>query len=225
MLRGRDGAGGLDPVAHYQRALKIDPNNVYAHAMWGHHLLGTPLGIAQARAHFAAALASGRERSFVRLLQLSALLSRTSADKENEAVRVVNEMRVKGEAISGGGGMTLQEVLGKLWNLYYARILTRYDRDSFLAAIPAADHVATFSWLFPEAEAAPDRKLMRLFMLATLQEHAGAGADALANYQAVRDALAREGSLAHGGSLPDGTLAAIERLSKMKPAQGGRDAR
>jgi hypothetical protein len=224
-LRGREGAGGLDPVAHYQRALKIDPNNVYAHAMWGHYLLRTPRGIAEAQTHFAAALASGRERSFVRLLQLLALLAGTNADVENEAVRVLNEMRVKGEAISGGGGMTLQEVLGRIWNVYYGRILTRYDRDSFLAAIPSADHVATFRWLFPEAQVAPDRTLLRLFILATLQEHAGARGDALANYQAVRDALARERTLGHGGPLPEGTLEAIERLSKKKPAQGGRDAR
>lgn len=224
-LRAREGAGGLNPVAHYQRALKIDRDNVYAHALWGHHLLATPRGLAESRTHFAAALASGRERSFVRLWQLGGLLSGTNPEVENEAIRVVNEMRLKGEPIPSGTTTTAEAVAGKLWNVYYARILNGYDRESFLAAIPAADHVATYGWLFPEEQIAADRKKLRLYMLAALQEHAGAHAEALANYEAVRDALAREKSLSHGGRLPDGTLAAIARLSKAKAAQGGRNAR
>ncbi len=220
-LRAREGAGGLDPVAHYQRALKIDRGNVYAHAMWGHQLLRAPRSIAEARTHFDAALASGRERPFVRVLQLSGLLSGTNAELENEAVRVVNDMRMAGEPIQSGSTTSAAVIVGRLWNVYYARVLNGYDRPSFLAAIPAADHVATFSWLFAEGQVAPDRKNLRLYMLATLQEHAGARADALASYQTVRDALAREGSLAHGGPLPEGTLKALERLSKAKPAPGG----
>jgi hypothetical protein len=102
----------------------------------------------------------------------------------------------------------------KFWSVYYSRVFNGYDRESFLAAIPAADHVATFGWLFTEGQISPDRKKLRLYILAALQEHAGARAEALANYQAVRDALVRDGSLAYGGRLPDGTLAAIKRLSK-----------
>lgn len=215
VLRAREGAAGLDPVAHYQRALRIDPDNVYAHAMWGHELLRNRRPLSDARARFDAALASGRERSFVRLLQLSGLLSGTNAEAENEAVRVVNDMRTKGEAIPGASTMTAP-VVDRLWNMYYSRVVNGYDRESFLGAIPPSDHVATFLWLFTEAQLPADRRKLRLFMLAALQEHAGARADALANYQAVRDALAREGDLANGGRLPEGTLAALERLSKAR---------
>ena len=214
VLRAREGAGGLNPIAHYQRALKIERDNVYAHTMWGHELLRTPRSIAEARARFDAALASGRERSFVRLMQLSGLLSGTNAELENEAVRVVNDMRKNGEAIPGGPTTTAAAIVGRLWNVYHARVFNGYDREPFLVAITAADHVATFSWLFTEQQVARDRQNLRLFMLAALQEHAGARENALANYQAVRDALAREGSLANGGRLPEGTLAAIKRLSR-----------
>ncbi|MGH9374099.1 MAG: hypothetical protein ACRD15_21495, partial [Vicinamibacterales bacterium] len=103
-----------------------------------------------------------------------------------------------------------------LWSVYYARVFNGYDREPFLGAIPPSDHVATFLWLFTEAQLAPDRRNLRLFMLAALQEHAGARADALANYRALRDALAREGNLANGGRLPEGTLAALKRLSKAR---------
>jgi tetratricopeptide (TPR) repeat protein len=215
-LRTREGAGGLDPIAHYQRALKIDPNNVYANTLWGYELLRSPRSIAEARTRFDAALASGRERSFVRVMQLSALVSGTNAETENEAIRIVNDMRTKGEAIPGGSTTTAAAIVGRLWNVYYARVFNGYDRESFLIAIPAADHVETFRWLFTEGRLAADRKNLRLFILAALQEHAGARAEALANYQAVRDDLAREGSLANGGRLPEGTLAAIKRLSKAR---------
>jgi tetratricopeptide (TPR) repeat protein len=214
-LRAREGAGGLDPVAHYQRALKIDPDNVYAHAMWGHELLRTRGALADARAQFDAALASGREQPFVRLLQLASLLSGTHAEAENDAIRVVNDMRMKGEPVPGSSAATAP-LAGRLWNVYYTRVFNGYDRESFLAAIPASDHVATFLWLFTDARLAPDRRNLRLYMLAALQEHAGARAEALANYRTLRDALARDGGLASGGRLPEGTLAALERLSKAR---------
>ena len=125
VLRAREGAGGLNPIAHYQRALKIERDNVYAHTMWGHELLRTPHSIAEARARFDAALASGRERSFVRLMQLSGLLSGTNAELENEAVRVVNDMRKNGEAIPGGPTTTAAAIVGRLWNVYLCPRLQR----------------------------------------------------------------------------------------------------
>ena len=38
-LRLRQGGGGLDPTQHYDRALEIDPKNVFAHTMWGFEIL------------------------------------------------------------------------------------------------------------------------------------------------------------------------------------------
>ena len=38
-LRRREGAGGLDPQAQYQKALAEEPSNVYAHAMWAHNIM------------------------------------------------------------------------------------------------------------------------------------------------------------------------------------------
>ena len=38
-LRSREGAMGLDPPRYYRQAIQRDPQNVYAHAMWGHDLI------------------------------------------------------------------------------------------------------------------------------------------------------------------------------------------
>jgi hypothetical protein len=51
-------------------------------------------------------------------------------------------------------------------------------------------------------------------MRATLEERAGDRDRALATYRELRNALARAGALSYGGPLPEGTVKAIERLSK-----------
>ena len=38
-LRIREGAIGLDPQARYAKALALDSSNVFAHTMWGHHVM------------------------------------------------------------------------------------------------------------------------------------------------------------------------------------------
>lgn len=79
-LRISDGAGGLEVEEYYRRALNLDPNNVYAHVMWGYWVLSqanqkanSDADLAVAKSHFSAALDTGQDRAFVRKLQLSAL--------------------------------------------------------------------------------------------------------------------------------------------------------
>lgn len=79
-LRITDGAGGLEVEEYYRRALNLDPNNVYAHVMWGYWILSkanqeanSEADLDVAKSHFSAALDSHQHREFVRKLQLSAL--------------------------------------------------------------------------------------------------------------------------------------------------------
>ena len=72
-LRWREGQRQLDPADRYRQALAVDPSNVYAHAMLGHWLLWSSDSVVDANRHFDAALQSGRERPFVRRLQLAGL--------------------------------------------------------------------------------------------------------------------------------------------------------
>lgn len=145
-LRGRDGAGDIDPPAHYRRALADDAGNAYAHAMWGHHLMMAG-NEKEAVGHFDAAVAAKRDLPFVRTLQLSSSLARSG--HAHYAVRVADEMRRNREVLGA-------DLRRRLWSSAYYSLLFRGDakaRADFLALLPPAEHLATFDWLYPDGGA------------------------------------------------------------------------
>jgi hypothetical protein len=131
-----------------------------------------------------------------------------SADLENEAIRVANEMRQGGEALPSA--TTDSSVRGRLWSIYYFRLYSGADKPQFLAALAPADHLATFAWLFPQDEVPKDRLALYLYMLAQLQELNGDHAAALAAYRRLRSEVGNS-----PGRLLDGANAGIARLGKM----------
>ncbi|MGZ8982091.1 MAG: hypothetical protein ACXW2D_15205, partial [Burkholderiaceae bacterium] len=149
-LLTREGTTAGDPAAQFERAIKADPDNVYAHAMWGRHLWWFRERDAEARKHFARAVASGRDREFVRSLQFGGSLSR--AELVPYAVIVANDMRLAGEVIS-------DPVRSRLWSMAYQSDLFSIDnletRSSFLAILPPDVHLTTFDWLFPRSTMRP----------------------------------------------------------------------
>lgn len=204
-LRTRDGATGLDPPAQYRQALTQESSNVFAHAMWGHHIMVKQGPLDDARQHFAAALSSGRERTFVRAFQFAALLYHHGSDAQIEAARVTNEMRKSGEVID-------PELRERLWTYVYSDALLSIERrDAFLAAMRDADNATTFRWLFPESQVRQDRAPQWRFLMASLEEAAGERAAARARYESLRDELVRERA---PGRLLDGTVAALKRLQR-----------
>jgi hypothetical protein len=78
----------------------------------------------------------------------------------------------------------------------------------FLNAVPPAEHVATFHWLFDGVNLGESKSIERSYYLAILQEAAGQHDDALANYRLVLSKLPT-----HSGSMGDAAEAAIKRLS------------
>lgn len=143
-LKGRDGTADADPSTYFKRALADDPANVYAHAMSGHNLMMDGKE-QEAIAHFEAAVAAKRERAFVRTMQLSSSVSRSG--HEHYAVRVADDMRRNQESLESG-------TRTRLWRMAYYPLLFRTGakvREEFLAVLPAADHLMTFDWLYPEA--------------------------------------------------------------------------
>jgi hypothetical protein len=202
-LRIREGAIGLDPAAHYAKALALEPANVYAHAMWGHHTVVTHGAMADVTKHFSAALASGRETTFVRELQFAALLYYQDPAGQIEAARAANEMRQRGEAIDA-------KQRDRLWSYVYSDgLLSRERRESFMSALRDAGHVDTFRWLYPEDQVRADRKRLWPFLVASLEDAAGNRPAAVARYEALRDQLKREGS---SGRVLDETIASLKRL-------------
>jgi hypothetical protein len=205
-LRGRDGATGLNPRAHYDAALTLDPGNVYAHAMLGFHLLAAPgaaraiAALPEARAHFAAALRAGRERGWVRRMQMSAALWYHDLAMEIEAVRIANDIRRAGEAPPEIADRPLGE---RLWPVYLSRVMNGNETTAFLAGVEAADHLATFRWLYP-ADRYDGPRVPYLAVRGPIEEHAGERAAALASARELLAEMTKAGD-------PDGRLAARAR--------------
>lgn len=160
-LRGRDGTPGTDPAPHWQRALGDDPGNAYAHAMWARQMLDRPGRLAEARPHFAAAVGNGRDRAFVRALQLGGSIGR-GGELATYAVTVADEMRRNGEPATGIDRR-------RLWShAFGTRLFDADERTQLAAALPAPELLATFTWLFPASDAAADQRPLWRFVHATL---------------------------------------------------------
>jgi hypothetical protein len=224
-LRGESAeSGGLDPVKQYRTALEADPANVYAHAMWGFELLrerGSPAALAEAKRHFSGALATGREREYLRYLEVSALLQTYSnvriknLERHKEVLRVVNAMRTGNETRPNGWGPG--SFKGKVWAIYYFGFVADDERAELLAALPPAEHLATFRWLFPEDDLAADRGeyslFEYLFVLAHLEEYGADRAGALASYRRLLGVFAsKRYDSSRAIKMADEANAAIRRL-------------
>jgi tetratricopeptide (TPR) repeat protein len=168
-LRWREGRIELDPEPLYRQALAIDPANPYAHAYWGHWQLWTrqTAALPEARAHFRAALSAGRARELVRRIQLSAIQN-LGRSGDAELLGLVNEMRRQGERIDP----TTREAA---WSVYrWVCEPPAPDRIAkVLAAVPLADHEATFAALFHGNDLDETRSRRRDACLAALLEAAG----------------------------------------------------
>jgi hypothetical protein len=205
-LRSREGAGGLDPAASYADATRNDPHNPYAEAMWGHWILwNNGDAIAEAERHFSNALASNRERPFVREMQLSALLNRHDDATEEEVVRVADDIRKEGGSISS-------DLRRRIFSMYYGKLIPADRKTSdFVRAVAPAEHVATFRWLFDRLELPDSESMLRQGDLSVLEEAAGQIDDARKGYDALKKKLAGQ---------PGSLLTAAETGSRRLGAAG-----
>lgn len=178
-LKWRDGQRQLDPTALYRDALVADSGNPYAHAMWGHWLLWRNESVAEANGHFAAALASGRDRGRVRALQLAAFSNTHGESRDANLIRVANDMRIGGDSIDSNGR-------DLLWNPYYA--VLRSGRPGQVPDRPAVtlspeELLLTYRWLFATSSYVEAKGFLYTIQLARLEEAAGDSVSALASYR------------------------------------------
>lgn len=201
-LRSHEGVSGLDPVGAYSKAAAEDKNNPYAEAMWGHWILWNHGKLSEASQHFSSALVSGRRRDFLRLVQFAALFNCNNEECEREVIRVANEVRKE-------HGTVAPEDVDSIFSVYYSNVFPSSPKSArFLNAVPAAEHLATFRWLFDGLDMDESKSLLRMCYLARLQEAAGQREEALANYRAVRSK-----TVDRPGSLADAAAAGVKRLS------------
>ncbi|HEY6135981.1 MAG TPA: toll/interleukin-1 receptor domain-containing protein [Rubrivivax sp.] len=205
-LRGRDGTAGItaNPVLHWKRALADDAGNVYAHAMWGRQLLDRPVRLGEAQGHFVQAVASGRNRGFVRGVQLGGSLG-SITELATYALTVANEMRRGKEPLLG-----LHRE--RFWSHVFASgLLGAENRSAVLGALPPPDLLATYTWLFPAADVSDDRRALWRFNFATLQANNGNRVAARNGFESLVDEL-RAGE--RSGRLLDEAQRSLDRLSE-----------
>jgi len=207
-LRSRDGSGSAGDlvVKSYEDAIKIDPQNVYAHAMWGHWIFWQNGDAKEAKEHFAAALEGGRVCPYVRELQLRAYYNVPTAANVAELLRVANDMRQHGEMMSP-----------RLRNEAFEQIFQfqLYDQGKFgkvVQAVSPDDVLATYDWL-STGRTDYDLAVRREFVGAFAIETAGRRAEALSIYQALQQKL-RTSSLS--SELCRAVDEAVKRLSAAK---------
>jgi tetratricopeptide (TPR) repeat protein len=208
--------------AIYRKALELDPDNVYAHTMWGHWLLykyndDNEENLEEARKHFRKALQSGRKREYIRGRQLSALTNpillryRTSADSTfrapelaeimKETLRVANEMRENAEPLPD------DHIREQILRNYGRGYLAEYV-DMLLPALAPEDHLATIHWLDDGLKAKnANLKPQTKFVIAHITEEMGDRSGALQIYRELgsQNIWRKE--------LKERALQAIERLT------------
>jgi TIR domain len=227
-LLDRGGRSGKpNSMEYYQRALAADPRNAYARAFQGYEAMWrmhVPDIFPDARKLFSEAAELSRANApvhdYVRFLQLWGLLEGGMPDWVREAIRVANEMRI--------GGEKLPEDRYGAWvkrRLYYAyddnvgRDAARDRRGPLLAALPPAEHLQVFQWLFSEndlpANVDRDNWLFHYFYtLAGVQEYGGDRTGAIASYRRVLDVFTRKKYDAPSAiRTAEDANAAIKRLS------------
>lgn len=208
-LRSRDGIAGVDPIPHWKRAVAEDPGNAYAHAMWARQLLDKPGRFDEARTHFAAALSNGQHRPFVRALQFNTLLAGPN-ENPSYALVAADEMRRDKEAMR-------PDQRDRFWsNAFGVRLLEPDARDAVLASLPPPDLLATFIWLFPDAEVSTERRPLWRFNLATLQANKGDTAAARKAFQSLVGELQAKGQV---GRLLDESARGLARLGPATAAK------
>ena len=143
-------------------------------------------------------------------MQFAALLWYQDPVLELETIRVANDIRAGNESMPVG--LPDRPDASRLWNIYYDALINGSNKRQFLAGLPAADHVATFRWLYPQDKFPKDMYLYH-FVIAQLYEAAGDSAAASAAYRSTRDSLAAIG-IKDGRGIPDQTKEALLRLGR-----------
>ena len=182
-LKYRDGVReGVNIDENLKAALDADPSNAFAHAMSGFWILWQGGEMTSAKSQFAASLATGRARPFIRQLQLSALTSGDSSERDAEALRAANDARTSGDAIDAALRRRV------FWNCFSSRFHSREKLVASLSVLSSQDTEATYDWL---DDRPPDavKTSSRAFVEANLTELQGRQADALALYRALQKQL------------------------------------
>lgn len=186
-------------------ALATDPANVYANAMLGNWMLQNGSSFSEATHFLQIAVSTGKERPFVRSLQLGGLIYLDKPGARAELVRVANDMRNSGENLDEGNKRRI------LSSCFDPIVTDREELTESLSAVPPDDAWKTYLWLDDTQQDELDEKArlaVREFIQANLLEISGKRQESLAKYRALLQELGNNGS-----AMENSVRAAIARLS------------
>ena len=190
----------------FRAALKADPANVYANAMLANWMLQNGGGLAEAVGHFQAADATGKQRAYVRTLEIGALDGDDIPGARAALMRFVDEMRKNGEPLDED---RKRRILEYCCEPPYS---DHRELTESLSALPQDDAWKTYLWLDDRQGNGDDaraQQLMREFISDSLVEISGNTAGALEKYRALQGEL--KGTRF---SLQDSVNEAVTRLTK-----------
>ena len=198
----------LGPAAErdLREALKLDPSNVYANAMLGNWMIQSNRSTDEALQHFEGAVKAGKERPFVRQMQLGAMTYNDEPRIAQALIQVVNDMRQNGEPI--------EDPYKRRTLTAFSPIRTMDELKQTLSAVPPDDAWATFEWLdgpVDEGSDANDRRLRHDFIKAIILEVSGKKEEALATFSALEREMKAKG---FSGRFADHVSGAVKRLSR-----------
>ena len=192
--RGGDAAVKIDEP--FERALALDPDNVYAHIHWAFWLLHNAnqqdygeANIDKARRHIEAALASGRERDYVLDLTFYGLDGSSHKGASEEMLRMAHRLSQTKELLHP----TLMRSVHSMYEPIARGLAPRGQAQlsDLLEVLPPEKLLATFNWALSGMESArppaPADLPGNRYIIGRLHEAAGNRARALAIYRELLD--------------------------------------
>ena len=190
----------VDPESSFRRSVEVDPRNVYGHAMWANWMLRRGSSQqSEALKHFEIALAERRDVAFVRNLQLGMMI--TSEGLAAEALRVLNEMRKRGETLD-------PQHKPRVWSYLYARAYREPEGRRLTEAVPPTEALDTFRWLFSRNDLDASQQPLWRYVEGLLLARSGHSEEARPDLEALRRELQASRS---EGPLFDAVVALLAR--------------
>ncbi|UCE06910.1 MAG: hypothetical protein JSW07_02405 [bacterium] len=202
-LRYREGMKLLTVDNHFAHSLEIDDKNVYAHAMWGYWILRPESKekygedrLELSKSHFSKALKTGREREYIRRLQIQALLDTDALNDEVaevETIKLANELRKNNERLCIELRLELLET--------YRILLFEGEHDRavrlpelLFSSMPTKELLETFLWLSEDIDYVHVKPIhydisVYKFIIARLTEEMGDTQKALSQYKSLQSEI------------------------------------
>jgi|CZKL01.1.fsa_nt_gi tetratricopeptide (TPR) repeat protein len=197
---------GATAEQDFHAALVLDPSNVYANAMLANWMLLNGGTVSDAMRLFDTAVATGRDRTFVRNLEFGSLTYLDKPGSRAAQIRIANDVRTSGEPLNAG-------YRSRILSFCFNSILTDHgELAESLSAVPPDEAWKTYLWLSPEPSEKP-QSLEPDFVEASLLEISGKKTEALAKFKALQHQLPNDGT-----TMKHQVDAAITRLSRAKSA-------